>query len=101
MSYERGDRGRGFAGDESYDVEPNDFGPVPGKRPLTRLLRKARGAGSVAGKPAANLPSAGAPLGEDLRARFEPRLGGDLSSVTVNTGPEAARAAEDLGARAF
>jgi hypothetical protein len=43
----------------------------------------------------------GEPLRGDVRARVEPGLGMDLSAVRVHHGPQAARAAEALRARAF
>lgn len=44
---------------------------------------------------------AGRPLGAPERSFFEPRLGHDLSSVRVHDDSAAARAAHELGARAF
>ncbi len=43
----------------------------------------------------------GAPLPDDLRARFETSLGTDLSAVRVHTGAESAAANAAVGARAF
>jgi hypothetical protein len=43
----------------------------------------------------------GAPLDAALQKRMQPQLGADLSGVKVHTGAESAKAAEDLGARAF
>ncbi len=45
--------------------------------------------------------SSGSPLSRDVRAKMEPRLGSDLSSVRVHTGSDSAQAASGLGARAF
>ena len=45
--------------------------------------------------------SAGASLPRSERSFFEPRLGRDLSSVRLHTGPEASELASSLGARAF
>jgi hypothetical protein len=41
------------------------------------------------------------PLPDGLRQRFERRLGADLSSVRLHTGPDATRAADSLDAHAF
>lgn len=41
------------------------------------------------------------PLPDGLRQRFERRLGADLSSVRLHTGPDATRAADSLDANAF
>lgn len=61
------------------------------------VQRKAAG---IAGQ--ARIPqSGGVPLPDDVRARFEPRLGADLSSVRLHTHGEAANVANALGARAF
>ncbi|HUS66126.1 MAG TPA: DUF4157 domain-containing protein [Kofleriaceae bacterium] len=58
------------------------------------------GAGGARG--GAQIPeSGGAPLAGNVRARMEPALGADLSHVNVSTTPDSARAAGDLGARAF
>jgi hypothetical protein len=47
------------------------------------------------------LPSPGQPLDAATRARFEPSLGRNLSGVRIHPGPQAARAAASLNARAF
>lgn len=44
---------------------------------------------------------AGQPLGAGVRKKIEPKLGADLGDVRVHTGGESARAATQLGARAF
>jgi len=49
----------------------------------------------------AQVPDAGSPLPGDVRAKMEPQLKADLSSVKVGTSGESAAAAEQLGARAF
>lgn len=51
-------------------------------------------ADAVLARPAAQLP-------DGLRQRFERRLGADLSSVRLHTGPDATRAADSLDAHAF
>lgn len=43
----------------------------------------------------------GAPLADDLRAYFEPRLGHDLGGVRVHTGGAADRGAQAVQARAY
>lgn len=45
--------------------------------------------------------SSGQPLPAPLRKELEAALGQDLSQVRVHTGPEAAKAARELGAKAF
>jgi hypothetical protein len=46
-------------------------------------------------------PSSGAPLPDDVRARFETSTGADLSAVRVHTGEASASAAQAVGARAY
>lgn len=48
-----------------------------------------------------SLHGGGAPLAEETREFFEPRLGADLSGVRVQTGSQAASVARQLEARAF
>lgn len=69
--------------------------PIPGA-----WRAKLTGGPDAASRPW-KVPIAGALLPENLRARMEPKLGADLSGVTVNTSAEAAEAASALGARAF
>ena len=45
--------------------------------------------------------SGGTPVAPGVRDRIEPTLGADLSQMRVHTGPDAARAATSVGARAF
>lgn len=47
------------------------------------------------------LAAAGRPLDTELRARLEPRFGHDFSRVRVHTDAEAARSAQEIGARAY
>jgi hypothetical protein len=47
------------------------------------------------------LRSPGHSLDRETRAWMEPRLGSDLSAIRVHTGPEAARSAAAVGARAY
>lgn len=47
------------------------------------------------------LSGKGAPLPESVRSTLEPRFGHDFGSVRTHTGPEAAAAADAIGARAF
>jgi hypothetical protein len=66
------------------------------------FLRKPGGAAQPnAGTAAPKVPEAGSPLPSDVRAKMEPQLKADLSSVKVGTSGESAAAAEQLGARAF
>lgn len=46
-------------------------------------------------------PGAGSPVPERVRSRVEPVLGTSLDGVSVHDGPKAARAAGNIGARAF
>jgi hypothetical protein len=63
------------------------------------MLRKAAPSGAAAG---GQIPkTTGSPLGADVRAKMEGKLGADLSGVKVHTGGESAKAASDFGARAF
>src|SRR5687767_5076245 len=62
------------------------------------IYRKASGAPSGE----AEIPKGGgAPLPVEIQRKMEPALGADLSGVTVHTGGDSARAASQLGARAF
>jgi hypothetical protein len=102
MSYERGGRDRWHMPGDDRDGRLDDDAPVPGKRPLTRFLRKPTGAPTApAASAGVDVPAGGEPLAEDLRARFAPRIGGDLAGVTVSTSAESARAADAMAARAF
>jgi hypothetical protein len=58
----------------------------------------AVGADALVGRAAS---SSGAPLPDDLLARFEYSLGADLSSVRIHTGAESATAASAVGAKAY
>ena len=63
-----------------------------------RILRKANDASRGGGA----IPTgAGSPLPATVKARMEPKLGADLSSVRVHTGGDSAAAASSFGARAF
>lgn len=80
--------------------------PCPACSASTGHLR--RRANPQATTPAGPTPAADAvlaspagPLPDGLRQRFERRLGADLSSVRLHTGPEATRAADSLDAHAF
>jgi hypothetical protein len=61
------------------------------------IARKAEGPA----EPAAIPRGSGAPLDESVRRPMEKHLGADLSAVRVHTGADSARAASQLGARAF
>lgn len=83
---------------------------APGKRTLTQSLpapirRATDPVGAVAADADAAVreatASAGEPLRDDLRARFERSLATDLSAVRVHTSRDSASAASALGARAF
>jgi hypothetical protein len=66
------------------------------------FLRKPGGSAQPnAGTAPPKVPDAGSPLPSDVRAKMEPQLKADLSSVKVGTSGESAAAAEQLGARAF
>jgi hypothetical protein len=67
---------------------------------IARTVKAWRKASGGAGR--AQIPqSGGATLPGAVRQRMEPKLGADLSDVKIHTGGESARAASDLGARAF
>jgi len=74
----------------------------PRQRMLERrrlIQRKQDGAARAGG---ARVPETnGRPLSPEVRARMEPRVGGDLSRVQVHTDGASAEAARDLGAQAF
>ncbi len=64
-----------------------------------RVWRKGSGAAPNA---RAQIPQGGgSSLPSGSRTQMEPKLGADLSGVRVHTGADSARAAADLGARAF
>jgi hypothetical protein len=72
------------------------LGMPPPAASVARTAMPTAGGGGVAGG-----TEGGRPLGPDVRAFFEPRMGVDLSTVRVHTGPRAAHSAASLGARAF
>lgn len=45
--------------------------------------------------------SGGQPLDSGVRSEMEARMGQDFGGVTVHTGPQAARSAQEIGARAY
>jgi hypothetical protein len=64
------------------------------------MLKRARDRSQA--KDNTELPrGSGDELPRDVRARMEPRVGADLGKVRVHTGADSARAADELGARAF
>src|SRR4051794_21791690 len=65
------------------------------------VQRKAARREAAAASEVAIPDSGGAALGGDVRGRMEGGIGGDLSGVKVHTGSDSAKAAEQLGARAF
>src|SRR5262249_14407604 len=67
---------------------------------IQRSLKAWRAANGAAGN-AAIPKGPGQPLPATVRERMEPKLGADLSSVRVHTAGDSAKAARDLGARAF
>jgi hypothetical protein len=81
---------------------PMDFSRVPARSSTARAREGAAwpehadAVGNAA--PAGLVRSPGAPLPPEVRRRLEARLGEDLGGVRVHTGPEAARAARELGA---
>jgi hypothetical protein len=62
-----------------------------------RIMRKQSGSATGGQVP----QTTGAPLPADVKAKMEPKLGADLSSVKIHTGDESAQAASGFGARAF
>ncbi len=89
---------------------------VIGNRAAQRLLRssyvqtklqggetdnKAQSHGSGVESQIERLRGGGQQLPESLRAHFEPRFGHDFSDVRLHTGPDAAEAAQNIGAKAF
>lgn len=68
-----------------------------GRRTIARSIDSRMGAASDSRVP----QGAGAPLSRDVRAKMEPKLGGDLSDVRVHTSGDSAAAARDLNAKAF
>lgn len=87
-----------------------DFGPRPTRQSAARTPPAEQDeADGLQASPAipmdfSRIParsSPGTPLAPGVRRRLEDRLGEDLGGVRVHTGPEAARAARDLGAVAY
>ena len=79
------------------DLQQRRTAPV--RDAVARIMRKAT---TSPGSHQPSIPTgAGAPLTGELRARLEPKLGADLSSVRVHTGGESAQAATGFGAKAF
>jgi hypothetical protein len=80
--------------------------PSPGRRTLTQRVQRSRrdpnGVAADAGDAVASAAdSAGQPLPDALRGKFESSLGADLSGVRVHHGSPSADAADAVGARAF
>jgi hypothetical protein len=67
---------------------------------VNRTLKAWRARSGGAAGPA-KIPAGGSGLPSELRAKMEPQLGADLSSVKVSTSGESAKAADQLGAKAF
>jgi hypothetical protein len=101
-------------------------GPIPGKIPVTAriapppglaqppldaaavwggIMRRRESGGSIEdgaeARVASAAGSAGQPLPEALRERFESSLDADLSGVRVHTGAESQAAAQAVGAKAY
>lgn len=66
-----------------------------------RTLRRSATAAAPSAVPSALPAGEAAPLSGQVRDRVEPLLGADLSGVQVHAGPEAARSAQALNARAY
>jgi hypothetical protein len=66
-----------------------------------KIQRKARAEAERAGAGTKIPTGGGAPLPAETRKRMEGQLGADLSGVSVHTGAESAKAADELGARAM
>jgi hypothetical protein len=65
-----------------------------------RVLQRKRDGVAQAGVP--SIPQgSGTPISAEVRARMEPKLGADLSQVKLHSGQDSARAAAQMGARAF
>ena len=92
-------------GAQQTDEQHEEVDAEPADRMRLVAMRKRyvqRKAAPRSGNGAAAIPDGGgAPLSRDVRARMEPALGADLSSVRVHTGGESSAAAEELSARAF
>jgi hypothetical protein len=77
--------------------------PSPGDDEKLQVQRLANGESS-SGEIASDFTSrlgAGAPLDTASRSYFEPRFGHNFGNVRIHTGPQAARAAASIQARAF
>jgi len=100
-----------MASDLAYRVSGGQSGSPPLDRirdqrrsnaaDVVRRMGVMRKAGGAANAETGIPKTVGAPLGGDVRARMEPKLGADLSGVRVHTGGESAQAAAGFGARAF
>lgn len=74
----------------------------PRSAPAATIQRMPSGSPVATTRTGVALPSGGGrPLSGATRAFMEPRFGADFSGVRVHEGPAAARAAGELGARAF
>lgn len=80
---------------------PMDFSRVPARSSTTRAASPERPDAVADQTAAGSVRSPGTPLPPEVRRRLEARLGEDLGGVRVHSGPEAARAARDLGAIAY
>jgi hypothetical protein len=68
-----------------------------GREQASRVMRKADGAPTAPSIPT----TTGSPLPSNVKAKMEPKLGADLSSVKIHIGGDSAKAATEFGARAF
>lgn len=71
--------------------------PRPGQPAVEHRLHRAMGNQAMLGL----VSGGGQPLRQDTRAELEPRFGFDFSAVRLHVGTGAARAAQDVNARAF
>jgi hypothetical protein len=78
-----------------------DFSRIPARSSATRAASQGRPDAVDDHTAAGSVRSPGTPLAPEVRRRLEARLGEDLGGVRVHRGPEAARAARDLGAIAY
>ncbi len=76
-------------------------GSTSGETPIQPSLSAASDGAPAPASVNATLQSPGQPLDAGTRNYFEPRFGADFSAVRVHHNAEAARSAQDIGARAY
>lgn len=81
------------------DVVKGGVSQVPG--PSVQQSAEDGAASGGADQAAAAVRSSGRAMSTSERAYFEPRFGQDFSDVRIHEGPEAASAADGIGARAY